>query len=189
MDRLHFKVTFGDFEMLQRYMMRRTMAHNRRAYLVALAGVVVCALLLAMAIHINAAPVRSAMLLSNVIPYPISFYLLLIACLAAAIISLVPAILLRRGMLRMQVSDDGPLLGETEMFVEEDGLAVNRELVKSKYLWPAFKSVEIAKGSVVLPVDNGIGLVIPAEAFHSDAERYAFAAKIASRLHGERPAG
>jgi hypothetical protein len=89
----------------------------------------------------------------------------------------------------MQVSDDGPLLGETEMFVEEDGLAVNRELVKSKYLWPAFKSVEIAKGSVVLPVDNGIGLVIPAEAFHSDAERYAFAAKIASRLHGERPAG
>jgi hypothetical protein len=33
--------------------------------------------------------------------------------------------------------------------------------------------VETTKNAVILPIDNGIGVIIPASAFSSDAERYA----------------
>ena len=80
--------------------------------------------------------------------YPLSFYLLVILCLVAAIASLIPAIKLRLGSLRMQVSDDGPLLGPTRLIIEPDGLVIDRKLVKSKYLWAAFQGVEIQKNAI-----------------------------------------
>src|SRR5204863_5665820 len=67
------------------------------------------------------------------IRYPLSFYLLVIVCLVAAIVCLIPAIKLRLGSLRMQVSENGPLLGSTELTIEPDGLVIDRRLVKSKY--------------------------------------------------------
>ena len=82
----------------------------------------------------------------------------------------------------MQVSDDGPFLGPTKLTIEEDGLAVDRAIMKAKYLWAAFRGVEIAKNAVILPVDNGIGIIIPAVAFASDAERYEFVAMVAKRV-------
>jgi hypothetical protein len=86
----------------------------------------------------------------------------------------------------MQVSNNSPFLGPTKLIVETDGLVVDRALMKSKYLWAAFQGVEIAKNAVILPIDNGIGVIIPAAAFASDAERYDFAAVISKRLEEQR---
>ena len=82
---------------------------------------------------------------------------------------------------RMQVSDDGPLLGPTTVIVEDDGLIFDRKLVRSKYLWSAFKGVEIANGALILVIENGIGLIIPAAAFSSEGDRYEFAAALQKR--------
>jgi hypothetical protein len=98
----------------------------------------------------------------------------------AAIACLIPAIRLRLSSLR--VSDDGPLLGSTKLIIKPDGLVIDRAVVKSKYLWAAFQDVEIEKNAVILPIDNGIGIIIPASAFPSDAERYDFAAVVSKHL-------
>ena len=133
-----------------------------------------------MAIYINVNPYRAVAFFG--MRYPLSFYLLLILCLVGAILCLIPAIKLRLKTLRLQVSDDGPFLGSTRLIVEPDGLLVDRKVMKTKYLWSAFQGIEIAKNAVILPVDNGIGLIIPSSAFSSDAERYEFAAVISKRL-------
>ena len=161
-------------------MARRIFAKNRQKYGPALLGVVLCAVFLTMAIMVNVNPYRAVALFG--LRYPLSFYVLLILCLVAAIASLIPAIKLRLGTLRMQVSDDGPLLGTTKLVVEPDGLLIERQVVKSKYLWAAFQGVELQKNAVILPIDNGIGIIIPASAFSSDADRYEFAAAVSKRV-------
>ncbi len=177
-----YNVTFRDFQFLQGYLARRIFARNRRKYGPALLGVVLCALFLVMAMLLNVNPYRAVALFGTGIRYPLSFYLLIIVCLVAAIACLIPAIKLRLSSLRMQVSENGPLLGSTELTIEPDGLVIDRKVVKSKYLWAAFQSVEIQKNAVILPIDNGIGIIIPASAFSSDAERYDFAAVVSKRL-------
>lgn len=177
-----YDVRFRDFQFLHGYMARRVFAKNRQKYGPALLGVVLCAFFLAMVIFLNANPHRVGAFFGFGIRYPLSFYLLIILCLVAAILCLIPAIKLRLKTLRLQVSDDGPFLGSTKLTIEPDGLLVDRKLMKSKYLWGAFQGVEIAKNAVILPVDNGIGVIIPASAFSSDAARYEFAATISKRL-------
>jgi hypothetical protein len=184
----HYNVSFADFQFLQGYMTRRIAARNRSRHLGALAGVVVCAFLLAMAIVFNVNPYRALAFSSPALPYPLSFYLVLICLLIGAILALIPAVKLRLKTLRMQVSDDGPLLGATRLSVEPDGLIVDRGRMSSRYSWSAFQSVEMAKNAVILPVDNGIGVIIPASAFASDAERYEFAAMIAKKLESDQVA-
>ncbi len=181
---LAYDTTFRDFQFLQNYMARRVFTRNRRKYGPALVGVIFCATLLAMAIYVCANPYRAVAFFG--IRYPLAFYLLLIVCLVGAILCLFPAIKLRLKTLRLQVSDEGPFLGSTRLIVEPDGLLVDRKLMKAKYLWSAFQGVEVAKNAVILPVDNGIGIIIPASAFSSDAERYDFAAIILKQMeaHG-----
>jgi hypothetical protein len=181
-DSLTYTVTFQDFRFLQGYMARRIFARNRGDYLLALLGVALCAFFLAMAIVVNIAPYRASVIFGLGLRYPLSAYFVLIVLLIAAIISLTPAVKLRLKTLRMQVSDDGPYLGSTRLSIEADGLAIDRNVMKAKYSWAAFQGVEMAKNAVVLPIDNGIGLIIPASAFASDAERYEFAAVISKRL-------
>ena len=184
-----YDVTFQDFQFLQGYMARRVFAKNRRKYGIALAGVVLCAIFLVMAIVINVNPYRVVAFLGFDIRYPLSVYLLLIFCLVAAIFCLIPAVKLRLKTLRMQVSDDGPLLGSTKLIIETDGLIVDRKVMSAKYQWAAFQGVEIAKSAVILPVDNGIGVIVPGSAFASEAERYDFAAAISKRLEERAHAG
>jgi hypothetical protein len=135
-----------------------------------------------MVIVFNISPYRVGAFFGVGIRYPLSLYLLIILFFVAAILCLIPAIKLRLKTLRLQVSDDGPFLGSTTLTIEPDGLVIDRKLVKSKYLWAAFQGVEIAKNAVILPVDNGIGVIIPASAFSTDAARYDFAAIISKRL-------
>lgn len=184
-DSLTYNVTFQDFRFLQGYMVRRIFARRRADYLLAMLGVVLCVLFLAMAIVVNIAPYRAAQIFGAGIRYPLSAYLILIVLLMAAIVSLMPAVKLRSRTLRMQVSDDGPYLGATKLGIEPDGLTIDRKVMKAKYLWAAFQGVEIAKNAVILPIDNGIGLIIPASAFPSDSMRYDFAAMISKQL--EKP--
>jgi len=184
-DLLTYNVTFEDFRFLQGYMARRIFAPRRADYLLAMLGVVLCAIFLAIAIVVNIAPYRASVVFGLGLRYPLSTYLVLVVLLIAAIISLMPAVKLRLKTLRMQVSDDGPYLGTIRLSIEADGLAVEREIMKAKYLWAAFQGVEMVKDAVVLPIDNGVGLIIPASAFASDAERYEFAATISKRLEQE----
>jgi len=177
-----YNVSFRDFQFLQGYMARRIFAKNRQKYVPALLGVVLCAVFLTMTIVLNVKPYRAVALFGTGLRYPLSFYLLVILCLVAAIASLIPAIKLRLGSLRMQVSDDGPLLGSTKLIIEPDGLVIDRKVVKSKYLWAAFQGVEIQKNAVILPIDNVIAIIMPASAFSSDAERYDFAAVVSKHL-------
>ena len=183
---LNFDFTFRDFQFLQGYMARRIFAKNRRQHSFALLGVVLCAVLLAMAIVLNVHAYDAISFSSSVLPYPLSFYLALIILLVAAILALIPAVRLRLKTLRMQVSDDGPLLGATKLKLEADGIVVERDLMTAKYRWGAFQAVEAAKNTLVLPIDNGIGLIIPASAFKSDADRFAFAAEVAKHIEDHK---
>jgi hypothetical protein len=167
-------------------MARRIVARNKAAYAWALAGVGVCALALTAAIVISSEPYTAARLLPTV-PYPLSVYLELIICLLLAIVALAPAIATRRRMLRMQVSDSSPMLGPTTLTIESDGLLIERKLMHTKYLWPAFQGVEMAKNIMILPIDNGMGLIIPPSAFSDQAARYAFAADVSKRIQESRP--
>ena len=182
----HYNVTFADFQFLQGYMARRVASRNRRKHSVAFLSVVLCAFLLALAIVLNVNPYWAFAVSSETLPYPISFYLLLIVLLIGAILALVPAVTLRMTTLRMQVSDDGPLLGATRLIVEPDGLLVDRGRMAARYSWSAFQGVEMAKNAVILPVDNGIGVIIPASAFASDAERFDFAAMMSKRIESHK---
>src|SRR5262245_18409569 len=130
-----YDVTFRDFQFLQGHMTRRVFAKNRGRHLRALAGIVLCALLLTCAIVLNAQPGLSVRLLNGAIPYPLSFYLLLIVVLSAAILVLIPAMRLRAKTMRMQISDDGPLLGATRLLVEPDALIVDRGRMSTRYTW------------------------------------------------------
>ena len=181
---LRFDVSFADFRFLQGYMGRRLYAKNKGMHARALMSVILCALFIAAAMTLNIYPGLALALFR--MGYPLSLLLGVIVCLITAIISLIPAIRLRLAFPRMQVSDDGPLLGPTTLIVEDDGLLFDRRLVRSKYLWAAFKGLEIAKGALILVIDNGIGLIIPATAFASEGDQYEFAATLQKRLESAK---
>ena len=183
MRELKYTVTFRDFQFIQSHMARRLFARNKSAYIRGFVGIILCACLLTLAVLLNLEPYRAAALFPS-ISYPLSFYLVLILCLVGALLCLIPAISTRSNMLRMQVSDDGPFLGETVLKIEDDGLAIKRPMASSKYSWDAFQGVEIAKGKLILPLDNGIGLIIPEGAFATESELHAFAAMVLRYIEG-----
>jgi hypothetical protein len=180
MTKLDYDLRYVDFSQLQQFMGRRLYLTNRGRYGAALVGVVLCALLITFAIVVNLYGSRHFQIFGT--PYPRSTLILLILTLLGAILSLIPAVKIRLSILRSQVSDKGPLLGATSLYVEEDGITVSKSLVTTKYKWGAFQSVEIAKGAIILPIDSGMGIIIPGSAFKSDTERYAFVAEISKRI-------
>src|SRR5690348_5269952 len=138
---IRFNISFADFRILQSYMTRRVYRKNRGMHLRVLASVVLCALFIAFAIVANIHPDVPMRLVG--MGYALSVYIAIIFCLSGAILALIPAIKARLAALRLQVSDDGPLLGPTAVTIEEDGLVFNRALIRSKYLWGALQGVEI----------------------------------------------
>jgi len=180
MTTLDYDLRYTDFCQLQQFMGRRVYLTNRGRYGAAFAGVVLCALLISFAIVVNLYASRRFQLFGT--SYPRSILILLILTLSLAILALIPAIKLRLSVLRSQVTDKGPLLGATHLSIEEDGITVSKSLITTKYKWGAFQSVEIAKGAVILPVDSGMGIIIPGAAFKNDTERYAFVAEISKRI-------
>ncbi len=177
---LRFDMSFADFRLLQGHMGRRLYRRNKGDYGLALAGVVLCAFFLALAILVNIHPGLALRLLG--LGYPISIYVAIILCLVAAILALLPAVRLRLRTLRLQVSDDGPLLGPTRVAIEADGLLLERRGMRAKYFWPAFRGVETAGRTLILPIDEGIGVIIPGSAFPSEAARHEFAAELHRRI-------
>ena len=181
---VRFTMSFADFRFLQGSMGRRLLRRNAASYGLALVGVVLCAIFITLALIITIHPILAMRLLG--LGYVLSFYLAIIICLVAAILSLILPIRLRLGTLRQQVSDDGPILGPTRVTIEEDGVAFDRAAMRSKYGWAAIQGVEVTKRGVILPIDNGIGVIIPASAFATEAARYEFAAELHKRLDAFR---
>jgi hypothetical protein len=183
-DPIQYQLSFRDFRQLQAHMARRLFARHRARYGAALLGVVTCALFIAIAIVMVAHPLLAMRLMK--MGYADSIYAAVILCLIAAILSLLPAIRLRLAMARLQVTDSGPLLGDTRLRAEDEGLWIERALVKTKYLWPAFEGVEIAKSALILILDGGVGLIVPATAFGSEAARLEFAALVQKEIERAR---
>jgi hypothetical protein len=184
MTKLEYDFRYADLSQLQQFMARRIYLTNRGRYGAALVGVVFCALFITCAIAINLYASHRFRFFGA--PYPRSILILLILALSLAVLSLIPAIKLRLSMLRSQVSDRGPLMGATSLLVEEDGMTVSRSLITTRYKWGTFRSVEIAKGAVVLPIDSGMGIIIPGSAFKNDTQRYEFVAEISRKIDAAR---
>jgi hypothetical protein len=185
---IEFSVTFRDFQALQGYMARRMAVKAKGAYTTALLGVVACAVMLAATIVTVSQSYRLYGTNFLGLGYPANFYALLDLLLVIAVACLYPAVRLRLRTLRMQVSDDGPLLGATKLTIAEDGLILEKPAVVSKYAWRAFQAVEFAKDAIILPVDNGIGLIVPPTAFASAAARLEFAAAVSKKIEEARQA-
>ncbi len=173
-----YETTLEDLQSLQRFMSRQLFLQNRGAYLAGLAGIVLCAMFLTAIIVINATPARFIGHGSHTLAY----LTLIVLLLLGAVLALLPMARLRLRMLRMQISKAGPLVGPTTMHLDAEGLTIERELMKTVYAWGAFRSVAVEKGAVVLTIDNGMGVILPASAFKSDAERFELAAEISNHL-------
>lgn len=186
MTRLDFEFRYSDFSQLQHYMGRRLVQSNRGRYGTAFGGVVLCAVLIAFAIVVNLYASPNFRLFGA--PYPRSILILLIVILSGAVLALIPAVMLRLSTLRSQISDRGPLLGPTSLTLAEDGMTVSRALITTHYKWGAFRSVEIARGAVILPIDEGMGIIIPRIAFKSDTERFEFMAEISRKIEAAKGA-
>src|SRR3954468_13187133 len=112
-----YKVSFGDFRDLQRYMARRVFAKNRGAHTRALLGVVLCAVFITLGIVVNLHPGIDVGFMGA--RYPTSVLISIIMCLIAAIAALFPAIRLRLACWRMQFTDYGPFLETTRVAIED----------------------------------------------------------------------
>ena len=175
-----FEMSFAVYKQLQSYMGGRVFRKNKRRYLIALIGVVLCAGALAMAIVFNLHPYMAMRYFGA--KYPESVYLALITCLALAIIFLMPGVALRKDSLRMQVNAKGPLFGPTRISLEDDGILVQRRLMTAKYLWFGIQGIEQTNAATVIAIDNGIGLIIPDSGFASTTAKYEFLAALSEKV-------
>jgi len=182
-----YDTTVGDLQALQSHMMRQVFVRNRRDYMIALAGVVLCAIFLTAVIVLNASPRALAMPRSPG-SFLVSYLSLIAVLLTGAVLALLPMVRLRLRTVRMQVSNDGPLVGPTRLSIGVDGLMIARKLMKTTYSWGAFRRATVEKGAVILVIDNGMGVIVPAGAFQSDGERFEFAAEISRRIADAQPA-
>ena len=82
--------------------------------------------------HPNQPLTRAAVWFGPSIAYPLSFYILIILLLLGTIVVLIPAINLRKKLLRLQISDEAPFLGVTKFEIDADGLIVERPAARSK---------------------------------------------------------
>jgi len=181
-----YATTVGDLQALQRVMMRQVFVHNRRDYLIALVGVVFCAIFLTAVIILNVSP--RGFVPRNSGSFFVSYLSLVAVLLVGAVLALLPMVRLRLRTIRMQVSQGGPLVGPTTLSIGADGLTISRKLMKTTYSWAAFRRATVEKGAVILVIDSGMGVIVPAEAFQSDGERFEFAAEISRRIAVAQPA-
>jgi hypothetical protein len=181
-----YDTTVGDLQALQSFMMRQVFVRNRRDYLIALAGVVLCAIFLTTVIVLSASPRTLAMPRSSG-SFLVSYLSLIAVLLTGAVLALLPMVRLRLRTVRMQVSQGGPLVGPTSLSIGVEGLMIARKLMTTTYSWGAFRRVTVEKGAVILVIDNGMGVIVPAGAFQSDGERFEFAAEISRRIAAAQP--
>lgn len=182
-----YDVTVGDLQHLQSFMTRQVFVRNRRDYLIALAGVFLCAIFLTAVIVLNASPRAFATPRSSG-SFLLSYLSLIAVLLTGAVLALIPMVRLRLRSVRMQVSQGGPLVGPTSLSIGVDGLTIARKLMKTTYSWGAFRRATVEKGAVILVIDNGMGIIVPAGAFQSDGDRFEFAAETSRRIAAAQPA-
>jgi hypothetical protein len=79
----------------------------------------------------------------------------------------------RRGLAR----PDGPILSPQTLRWSGEGVEVRSKACDVRYNWAAVEAITEARGLVILWVEPGAGLAIPAQAFGSDAARARFIAE------------
>ncbi len=79
----------------------------------------------------------------------------------------------RRGLAR----EDGPILSPQTMRLTADGIEVQSQTYDVRYRWPVVEAISEARGLVILWIEPGAGLAVPADAFESAAARAQFIAE------------
>ena len=79
----------------------------------------------------------------------------------------------RRGVAR----PEGPILSPQTLRLSADSVGVTSKACDVCYRWPAVEAITEARGLIILWVEPGAGLAIPADAFASDAARAHFIAE------------
>jgi hypothetical protein len=79
----------------------------------------------------------------------------------------------RRGLAR----PDGPILSPQTVRLTSDGLEITSKASDVRYRWSAIETISEARGLVLLWVEPGAAIAIPADAFASDAARAQFIAE------------
>lgn len=69
---------------------------------------------------------------------------------------------------------DGPILSPQTIRVASNGLFITSQACNVRYPWTAVQSIAETRGLVILWVEPGAGIAIPADAFESDAARAQF---------------
>ncbi|OYW52618.1 MAG: hypothetical protein B7Y80_16320 [Hyphomicrobium sp. 32-62-53] len=79
----------------------------------------------------------------------------------------------RRGVAR----PEGPILSPQVLRISADGVEIASKACDVRYRWPAIEAITEARGLIILWVEPGAGVTIPADAFASDAARAQFVAE------------
>jgi len=110
------------------------------------------------------------------------------AVLAAASIFLLAMFYMNfGGMVRSMVGVHNALVGEFSLTAYDGGgIQVTGKHITSSYEWSAFVDMTNAKDLLILWVDRGAGVIIPAKAFPGAEERSQFADYVAERIEANR---
>lgn len=79
----------------------------------------------------------------------------------------------RQGLARA----DGPILSPQTMRLSVDGIGVQSKACDVRYRWAAVDAITQARGLIVFWIEPGAGLVLPADAFATEAARADFIAE------------
>ncbi|MCF6198465.1 MAG: YcxB family protein [Hyphomicrobiaceae bacterium] len=91
------------------------------------------------------------------------------------------------GMARSMVGVHNALVGEFNLTAYDGGgIQITGKHITSSYEWSAFVEMTNAKDLLILWVDRGAGVIIPAKAFPGEDERSQFADYVAERIDANR---
>lgn len=82
---------------------------------------------------------------------------------------------------RRLAKPDGPILDRQTLRLSNDGISVGSKHVEARYAWAVVEDVTEAHGLVILWIEPGAGVAVPAHAFNSDNERAEFLRAIEAR--------
>ena len=110
------------------------------------------------------------------------------AALAIATIFLLALSFLKfGGMARSMVGAHNALVGEFNLTAYDGGgIQITGKHITSSYEWTAFVEMTNAKDLMILWVDRGAGVIIPAKAFPGEDERTQFAEYVAERIEAHK---
>jgi hypothetical protein len=89
---------------------------------------------------------------------------------------------LQRRYLRHSLADDGPMLAQSHLRLDGEGIEATRAHATTRYAWPAFEELTETADLVVVWIDRAPGIVVPKRAFASDEACRGFIGTVLAHL-------